>query len=306
MPCPSSRTTVVEGTLGCLYAFLQPHQGTLWGKHVSTAGSKSWRNPVGALWGLKNDSWSSQRTGVGCHHGNIRRVCRLQRRGTNGTRLSTPLVAESESNGKMDKSAAYSPPALPTPGKSDAGIPEAESGATELNMIGAPIDFDLPVAKVNDHPTLPKNDTTGSGGLGPGDTATTAVAAPTLLLNNNQYKHVVGNPVDDNVTPQLRTSHDNEGRLQSGSRDKGQPPTQPPRFGKRDQGSAAEVEMRQLGKMRRWRDALEVLASIPSPSERHYLAAISACDWSGEPRQALRVHGMMVTAGIAPSPVSED
>lgn len=306
MPCSSSRSTFVEGTLGYLYAFLQPHQGTLWGKHVSTAGSKGWRNPGGVLWGQKYDPLSSRRTGVGCHHGNISRMCGRQRRGTNGRRFSTPLVAESESNGKMDKSAAYSPPSLPTPGKSDAGIPEAEGGVAELNGIGAPIDFDLPVAKVNDHPTLPKNDTTGSGGRGRGDTAITAVATPTLPLNNNQYKHTDGSTVDDSVTLQLRSSHDDEGRLQSSSRNKWQPPTQPPRFRKRDKGTAAEVEMRQLGKMRRWRGALEVLASIPSPSERHYLAAILACDWSGEPRQALRVHGMMVTAGIAPSPVSED
>lgn len=306
MPCSSSRATFVEGTLGCLYAFLQPHQGTSWGKHVSTTVSKGWRNPVDTLRGLKYDTWSSRRTGVGYHHGNKNGMYGRQRRSTNGTRLSTPFVAESESNGKMDKSAAYSPPSLPTPGKRDAGIPGAEGGAAGLNRIGAPVDFDLPVAKVNHRPTLPKNDTMGSGGRGRGDTATTAVAAPTLPLDNNQYEDVDGSPVDDSVTLHLRTSHDDGDRLQSGSRDKWQPPTQPQRFAKREKGSPTELEMRQLGKMRRWRDVLGVLASIPSPSERHYLAAISACDWSGEPWQALRVHGMMVASGISPSPVSKE
>ncbi len=73
--------------------------------------------------------------------------------------------------------------------------------------------------------------------------------------------------------------------------------------------SASELEqqqrqrMRRLGKQGMWRQVLEMLASIPAPSQRQYVAAIAACDFAGEPRQALRVHTLMVEQGLKPCPV---
>ena len=64
-----------------------------------------------------------------------------------------------------------------------------------------------------------------------------------------------------------------------------------------------EQEMRRLGKRGMWRDALEVLGSIPEPSQREYVAAIAACDFAGEPRQAFRVHALMVEQGLEATPV---
>lgn len=66
-----------------------------------------------------------------------------------------------------------------------------------------------------------------------------------------------------------------------------------------------EQDMRQLGKRGMWREALEVLGRVPEPSQREYVAAIAACDFAGEPRQALRVHALMVEQGLKPTPVRE-
>eukprot|EP00903_Cladosiphon_okamuranus_P008809 g8436.t1 len=70
------------------------------------------------------------------------------------------------------------------------------------------------------------------------------------------------------------------------------------------QQKAQEQEMRRLGKKGMWREALELLGSIPEPSQREYVAAIAACDFAGEPRQALRVHALMVEHGLKPTPES--
>lgn len=64
-----------------------------------------------------------------------------------------------------------------------------------------------------------------------------------------------------------------------------------------------EHEMRRLGKKGMWREALAVLASIPEPSQRQFVAAIAACDFSGEPRQAFRMHALMVEQGLKPTAV---
>lgn len=64
-----------------------------------------------------------------------------------------------------------------------------------------------------------------------------------------------------------------------------------------------EQEMSRLGKTGMWREVLEVLGSIPEPSQREYVAAIAACDFAGEPRQAFRVHALMVEQGLKPTPV---
>eukprot|EP00752_Nemacystus_decipiens_P016473 g14726.t1 len=65
-----------------------------------------------------------------------------------------------------------------------------------------------------------------------------------------------------------------------------------------------EQEIRRLGKTGMWREALEVLGSIPEPSQREYVAAIAACDFAGEPRQAFRVHALMVEQGLKTTPES--
>lgn len=64
-----------------------------------------------------------------------------------------------------------------------------------------------------------------------------------------------------------------------------------------------ERQMKDLGKMGRWREALAMLESLESPTEGQYVAAIKACEASRQPRQSLRIHSSMVTAGIASTPV---
>lgn len=73
-----------------------------------------------------------------------------------------------------------------------------------------------------------------------------------------------------------------------------------------EQPQQTEQEMRRLGKTGMWRQVLEVLGSIPEPSRREYVAAIAACDFAGEPRQALRVHALMVEQGLKPTPVRKE
>lgn len=66
-----------------------------------------------------------------------------------------------------------------------------------------------------------------------------------------------------------------------------------------------ERQIKDLGKVGRWRQALAILEGLESPTEGQYIAAIIACEVSRQPRQSLRIHSSMVSAGIASTPVSK-
>lgn len=66
-----------------------------------------------------------------------------------------------------------------------------------------------------------------------------------------------------------------------------------------------EHQMKDLGKEGRWQEALLVLDGIDSPTERHFVSAIVACEASRQSRQALRLHASMVAAGVAATPVND-
>ncbi|CAN0155407.1 unnamed protein product, partial [Discosporangium mesarthrocarpum] len=62
--------------------------------------------------------------------------------------------------------------------------------------------------------------------------------------------------------------------------------------------------IRDLGRRRRWQDALAVVDSVPNPPEEVFNAAISVCEKCRRPREALQMHWRMVAAGVTPRPES--
>lgn len=80
--------------------------------------------------------------------------------------------------------------------------------------------------------------------------------------------------------------------------------TQPSKTTTPKKMSTLEDEMRKMGRRGQWRRALSLLNGIEAPDEAQFRAAIEACERAQEARQALNVYGMMIEAGIKPSPVS--
>ena len=228
------------------------------------------------------------------------------------------VVAESVNNGKMDGSAAYRfPPSyVSLPVKRDTRASATAAFSAGLNRRAASGESGPHPAKMARHPPYPKNNMVSADRASINRSlAGEAMTDPTLRA---EIKSAVSNTSTttysqhddssfayDRVAVHETHPHEHEHYQQPDHREQ-QPP--PPRIIKHEGASAAaaEREILQLGKARRWREALAVLASIPAPNEKHYVAAISACDWSGEPRQALRLHGLMVAEGIPPSPVREE
>ncbi|CAM9133805.1 unnamed protein product [Ectocarpus sp. 4 AP-2014] len=287
-------------TLG-LCALLRPRRGSAWGGgHVVVEG---WRHPVGPFiqpqrqqqqTGLDDSSRHrfdvtfSRHSSGGC-----------PRRGNRRPRVLMSSVAASNGGSNSGGSMNTAPAAASSP------FPEGEDAAA--------LPRPLP-------PLLPPAPSTGqlNGGVSTNSAAMLSEAARSSEASNintssaskAQGRRRARGP------PQRREEKQNEekdvcqenqwGVSTSQLEQQEQEQEQEQQQQQQQQQEAKAQEMRRLGKKGKWREALEVLRSIPGPSrqKQEYVAAIAACDFAREPRQALRVHGLMMQQGLTPSPES--
>ncbi|CAM9679718.1 unnamed protein product, partial [Ectocarpus sp. 8 AP-2014] len=284
-------------TLG-LCALLRPRRGSAWGGgHVVVEG---WRHPVGPFIQPQRqpqqngfdecsrhrfDATFSRHSSGGC-----------PRRGNRRPRVLMSSVAASDSGsnsgGSMNTAAAAAAAAASSP------FPEGEDAAA--------LPRPLP-------PLLPPAPSTGQlngGGVSTNSAATLSEAARSSEANNintssaseAQGRRRARGP------PQRREEKQNEEKDVSQEKQWGPFTSQleQQQQQQQEEQQAKAQEMRRLGKKGKWREAIEVLRSIPGPSrqKQEYVAAIAACDFAREPRQALRVHALMVQQGLEPTPES--
>ncbi|CAB1110596.1 unnamed protein product [Ectocarpus sp. CCAP 1310/34] len=279
-------------TLG-LCALLRPRRGSAWGGgHVVVEG---WRHPVGPFIqpqrqqqqkvlddSLRHrfDATFSRHSSGGC-----------PRRGNRRPRVLMSSVAASDSGSNSGGSMNTAAAAASSP------FPEGEDAAA--------LPRPLP-------PLLPPAPSTGqlNGGVSTTSAATLSEAARSSEANNintssaseaQGRRRARGPPQrrEENQKEDKDVCQENQWGVSTSQLEQQQQQQQ-------QQQQAKAQEMRQLGKKGKWREALEVLRSIPGPSrqKQEYVAAIAACDFAREPRQALRVHGLMVQQGLEPTPES--
>lgn len=307
-PCGGSSSSVNSAasvTLSCLCALLHPPRGEAWGGGHAVA--KSWRNLGGfqqpylqrgssALWpcivrdrhgssgspggfsrrrkrGLieSHDVSISGIADTGSNSNNSSRSSNNSSSNDNDNRLYGGGEAAGPSSSPVHGEAAGSQKARPQPPPPPPPPPPNTAG---LNGRRTSASSPKPAPPLLSGATKPAATRRSQSTAGPRDGA--ALTASSTSNNNIPA---------DNTPPSSAT------------------PSAQPEKGKGKGSHAVEHEMRRLGKKRRWKDVLEVLRSIEAPSVGHYVAAIAACDLAGEPKQALRVHGLMIESGAEPSPV---
>ncbi|CAN0426366.1 unnamed protein product, partial [Ectocarpus sp. 12 AP-2014] len=288
-------------TLG-LCALLRPRRGSAWGGgHVVVEG---WRHPVGPFIqpqrqkqqnGLDDSSRHrfdvafSRHSSGGC-----------PRRGNRRPRVLMSSVAASDSGsnsgGSMNTAAAAA---------ASSPFPEGEDAAA--------LPRPLP-------PLLPPAPSTGqlNGGVSTSSAATLSEEAPSSEANNintssaskaQGRRRARGPPQrrEEKQNEEMDVCQDNQWGVSTSQQEQQQQEQQEQEQQQEQQQQQAKAqEIIRLGKKGQWREALEVLRSIPGPSrqKQEYVAAIAACDFAREPRQALRVHGLMMQQGLKPTPES--
>ncbi|CAM9449134.1 unnamed protein product [Ectocarpus sp. 13 AM-2016] len=280
-------------TLG-LCALLRPRRGSAWGGgHVVVEG---WRHPVGPFIQPQRqqnglDDCSRHRFDVTFSR---HRSGGFPRRGNRRPRVFMSSVAASDSGsnsgGSMNTAAAAAASSPFPKGEDAAALPRP-----------------LP-------PLLPPAPSTGqlNGGVSTSSAATLSEAARSSEANNintsgaskaQGRRRARGPPQrrEEKQNEEKDVCQENQWGVSTSQQEQQQEQQQ-----QEQQQQATAQEMRRLGKKGKWREALEVLRSIPGPSrqEQEYVAAIAACDFAREPRQALRVHGLMMQQGLKPTPES--
>lgn len=324
-PCAGSSSSVNSAasvTLSCLCALLRPPRGEAWAGHGV---AKGWRNP-GTLQQppLQRESSAPWPCRVRQCHGSSESVggfSRRRKRGLTGivdSHVSMSTIADTgsnhinnsrsdnsndnaatttSSNNRLDVGAAAGPPSSPpspTRGETPRSQPPPRTPQLpppNTAVLNGRRRRANSTASSNRAPPLrlgvkPAADRTSQGAVPRGAAALTASSAN-------------GSDGSD----ESKSKNDPAGSTLRSPATPSRQQQQQPADGKGKSSHALEHEMRRLGKKRRWKDVLEVLRSIEIPSVGHYLAAIAACDLAGEPKQALRVHGLMVESGAKPSPV---
>lgn len=282
-----SRMQQSSMTLGCICALLRPPRGAAWGGHVVADG---WRHTGETFTPRRHHKHQEQQQ----RGASVWWRCDLKprlggsgspRRGNRRPRvLMSVIVADGNSNssggggGSIDEAAASaSPPPFPKGEKpvTPRPLPPSQPPIPPRTMNGGAVDSDTAAGSAGRSTYI----NTGSG---------PQRRRPRPSAKQLQQQQLLQSTGGDQETDR----HEGDVR-----------PIPELEQQQQQQQQQRSLEIRRLGKAGRWRDALELLSSLSAPGRTEYVAAIAACDYAGEPRQALRVHALMVELGVKPTPV---
>ncbi|CAM9283116.1 unnamed protein product, partial [Scytosiphon promiscuus] len=301
-----SRMQQSSMTLGCICALLRPPRGAAWGGHVVAEGLRHAGDAFTPRRNHKHHQQQQQQQQQLQQHGaSLWWRCGLKhrlgesrspRRGNRRRRvLMSVIVADGSSSGGGS-------------GGGGGSIDEAAASSTSPPFSTGD-ETPTPRLLPSSQPPIPRRTAVNGDVVDPtpaGASAASKSAGRSTYINTGSSapkRRRPRTPAEQQQQQQQQPAVQSSGENQEETQHESSTITPELELEQQEQ-EQRQQEIRRLGKAGRWRDVLELLASIRAPSRAEYVAAIAACDYAGEPRQALRVHALMLERGIKPSPES--